>query len=222
MLTLLEIKLDKLKELNNLKASLESKEKEKSEELNEPQIKPNVEELEQKFKNLELESEKKLLAEKKKNETLHQSLINLQNDNKPFIKPKPTFLDSRFTSKFHNHTLYESTKAETDWCCDVCKENYLRRTKLRYRCEQCDFDICGDCKYKETKAKPNQLNNLSKKHQHSLKLNKRIISKICSLCKKNSHIFYSCTECNGYFVCENCKRNGLYRLNLTSFGDKNA
>lgn len=47
--------------------------------------------------------------------------------------------------KLHKHLLYDSTNKETNWTCNIC--NHLNKPGdiRRYRCEQCDFDVCKKC-----------------------------------------------------------------------------
>lgn len=54
----------------------------------------------------------------------------------------------KVNSRFHNHTLINATLSKHNWICDVCKIHYDNNTVLRYRCDNCDFDVCCYCQYK--------------------------------------------------------------------------
>jgi hypothetical protein len=56
--------------------------------------------------------------------------------------------DIKISSRFHNHILINATLNNTNWICDVCRNHYEKNTILRYRCENCDFDVCGNCRFK--------------------------------------------------------------------------
>ena len=38
------------------------------------------------------------------------------------------------------------------WKCNECSKVYMFNSTKRYRCKQCDFDICDHCKIKEEKG----------------------------------------------------------------------
>ena len=54
--------------------------------------------------------------------------------------------DLNYISKSHPHPLENLTLRETNWRCNICYKNYLKNSIRRYRCHQCDFDICYECK----------------------------------------------------------------------------
>ena len=45
---------------------------------------------------------------------------------------------------FHKHVL-TSVQTTNHWNCDSCGKSCTPATFPRYRCAQCDFDVCGDC-----------------------------------------------------------------------------
>lgn len=57
-----------------------------------------------------------------------------------------------FKSKFHCHTLNISFEKNMMWKCNECSKVYMFNSTKRYRCKQCDFDICDHCKIKEEKG----------------------------------------------------------------------
>ena len=54
--------------------------------------------------------------------------------------------------KLHEHLLYDSTLKETMWKCNICNILHLPGDIRRYRCDQCDFDVCKDCLSKNEKC----------------------------------------------------------------------
>ena len=46
---------------------------------------------------------------------------------------------------YHNHTLKIAKNRSTDWLCDICKSQYSAGSVIRYRCDECDFDLCEKC-----------------------------------------------------------------------------
>ena len=54
-----------------------------------------------------------------------------------------------FLSKYHEHLLKDETLRENNWICDVCNKRYEMKSEKRFRCENCDFDICKNCKNTE-------------------------------------------------------------------------
>lgn len=45
----------------------------------------------------------------------------------------------------HPHLLEHLPKLGTSWHCDGCKAQFSSKTCSRYRCVQCDFDLCAAC-----------------------------------------------------------------------------
>ena len=133
--------------------------------------------------------------------------------------------NNTFKSIYHSDILYDKTNSNSDWNCDICDSSYNAKTEKRFRCENCDFDICMKCKILEEYGY--KFNNvfLSKNHKHLLKK-----------CNKPSSLFsrfWSCDKCDikvkidgyierfrcnlcDYDICNNCKNdeeNNLNQLN---------
>lgn len=64
-----------------------------------------------------------------------------------------------FKSNSHKHILRDMTFADHDWKCDQCSKLYNKKTERRFRCDNCDYDLCNDCKKKQELN--NNFNNLS-------------------------------------------------------------
>ena len=64
-----------------------------------------------------------------------------------------------FFSENHEHLLKDDTFDETNWICNVCNKTYAQQSVKRFRCEECDFDMCNECKIKEELK--NNANNLN-------------------------------------------------------------
>lgn len=54
-----------------------------------------------------------------------------------------------FSCKYDKHLLIDSTFENNNWICNICKKSFKQKTIKRFRCAECDFDICNDCKIKE-------------------------------------------------------------------------
>ena len=54
-----------------------------------------------------------------------------------------------FLSKYHEHLLEDSTFEDDNWICSICKKSFAKKSEKRFRCENCDFDFCNNCKNKE-------------------------------------------------------------------------
>ena len=47
--------------------------------------------------------------------------------------------------KYHEHPLYLKTERKWDWKCDKCKKKFERNSICRFRCNECNYDICELC-----------------------------------------------------------------------------
>ena len=54
----------------------------------------------------------------------------------------------KFNSKYHKHSLEDASLRNKPFICDVCNNKYSPKEK-RYRCYECDFDVCIKCKETE-------------------------------------------------------------------------
>ena len=59
-----------------------------------------------------------------------------------------------FISKNHQHLLKKNLNTELfGWKCDICKAHFMKKKDTkevkRFRCQDCNFDICGNCKNNE-------------------------------------------------------------------------
>ena len=68
-------------------------------------------------------------------------------------------IDYVFLSKSHSHLLKDENKKDNTWFCDVCSKSYKRNNSKRFRCSECNFNLCDDCKKKEELERG--LNNLN-------------------------------------------------------------
>ena len=128
-----------------------------------------------------------------------------------------TFLNNNFKSEYHRHCLYNSVLDHYGWICDICNTEFEVKSKGRYRCEYCDFDICVKCKILEESGY--QFDNifLSKYHEHLLRDETlRENNWICDVCDKRFEMKtmkrYRCEECD-FDICYNCKINEIKRIN---------
>jgi hypothetical protein len=48
------------------------------------------------------------------------------------------------TVPYHNHPVVPAVNHPTRWICDACQSRYMPHS-FRYRCYECDFDICQSC-----------------------------------------------------------------------------
>ena len=115
------------------------------------------------------------------------------------------FIDSKINLPiFHQHSLFNFSFRKTNWRCNICKNNFEFNKISRFRCKNCDFDICNNCK--------NDLNYISKSHPHSLvNMTIRETNWRCNICKKNylknSVRRYRCHQCD-FDICYDCKNLG--------------
>ena len=79
---------------------------------------------------------------------------------------------------YHNHTLKNAKNRSTDWFCNICKSQYSAGSVIRYRCDECNFDLCEKCISKAS--------SVFRPHLHI-------------------HILYDCTSRNTDWNCNNCK-----------------
>ena len=164
--------------------------------------------------------EKKYL-EKNASNSNNQNNQNNQNDEQNKLKNKnipaqPNQVITKknnnksFKSKYHIHTLNDETQANNNWICDTCKGTFKAKTASRFRCNNCDFDICYFCKEKEEKGESNPKIFLSKSHKHLLRdLTSTINDWMCKICKNeynaNTVTCFRCPKCN-FDLCDNCKK----------------
>ena len=47
--------------------------------------------------------------------------------------------------KYHEHPLYLKTERKWDWKCNKCKKKFERNSICRFRCNECNYDICELC-----------------------------------------------------------------------------
>lgn len=126
------------------------------------------------------------------------------NQNVKKIESSPQKIELPY---YHIHKLSNATDLDINWICDICKNHYQKKTIVRFRCENCDFDVCKNCimKYKNLIANKKQLLNY---HNHSL-LNYtfRNVNWKCNICKRlflgNTKIRYRCQHCD-FDVCQDC------------------
>ena len=77
-------------------------------------------------------------------------------------------LSYKFNSFYHPHCLYNVVLNYDGWICDICGEEFEVKSNGRYRCHECDFDICKKCRVMEESG--HTLDNifLSQYHKHLL------------------------------------------------------
>ena len=68
--------------------------------------------------------------------------ISIKSGNELGSRPFP---NNEYKSKYHEHTLINGANDIHNWICDICKGSYNAKTEGRYRCDECDFDICLKC-----------------------------------------------------------------------------
>lgn len=114
-----------------------------------------------------------------------------------------------YKSKYHTHTLMNKTNDLSSWICDICKAEYNAKTEGRFRCENCDFDICFKCILLEKSRYNFDGIFMCKYHEHLL--NDKTFQDsnwICNLCKKSfakkSIKRFRCDKCD-FDVCNDCK-----------------
>ena len=119
------------------------------------------------------------------------------------------YLSITFKSKFHNHYLYNNVMKDYRWICDICENEFEVKTKRRYRCEPCDFDICEECRLLEELGYNFKDIFLSKFHEHLLRdktLNQS--DWVCDVCNKEYEMEtikrFRCDKCD-FDICGLCK-----------------
>lgn len=137
--------------------------------------------------------------------------IELENELKTYKSKNKN--QNNFKSKYHEHILYDKTNNENNWICDICLNEYKGKTEIKFRCNDCDFNVCLKCKILEENEYKNNDIFISKYHKHILNksLKKELLGWICDVCKnhyrkRNDIKRFRCQKCD-YDVCENCKRN---------------
>ena len=167
------------------------------------------------YKQKYFELKTKYLDILKKNNELEKSLNN--NNIHSNINNN---INNNFKSIYHSHILYDDTNNITNWKCDICESSYKAKTEKRFRCQNCDFDICIKCKILEESGY--KFNNvfLSIKHNHLLKKKNSKSSLFsrywfCDVCNKqgkNNEKRFRCDLCD-YDICDDCKNNEENNIN---------
>lgn len=116
--------------------------------------------------------------------------------------------NNNFNSKYHIHSLYKKLN-EHNWRCNICFTFYKPNEEGRYRCEECDFDICLKCKLLEESGYKFKKIFLSKTHKHLLEAHYNSeFNWVCNICRKkydkNTIKSYRCNKCD-YDLCKFCK-----------------
>ena len=126
-------------------------------------------------------------------------------------------LSNHFKSAYHKHCLYNNVLDHYGWICDICNEKFEVKSKGRYRCEDCDFDICIKCRILEESGY--YFNNifLSKYHEHLLRdETSRENNWICDVCDKryemNTIKRFRCEDCD-FDICYSCKIREIKNIN---------
>ena len=106
---------------------------------------------------------------------------------------------------YHNHPLTNAINRPINWICNICKSSYAAGSINRYRCNQCDFDLCEKCKSKVGVFFRPQL------HNHNLyDCTSRKTNWYCNNCKSSYKAHevgrYRCNQCD-YDVCSRCLCN---------------
>jgi hypothetical protein len=158
--------------------------------------------------NIEENFEKVCLLKKYKE---FESNFNI-NNNRDFY-----FLNNSFKSEYHRHCLYNSVLNKYGWICDICNKEFEVRSKGRYRCDYCDFDICIKCKMLEESGYKFENIFLSKYHEHLLRDETlRENNWICDVCDKRFEMKtmkrFRCETCD-FDICDNCKINEIKKIN---------
>lgn len=122
---------------------------------------------------------------------------------------KSNHLSNCFKSVFHSHNLYNSVLKYEGWICDICEEKFEEKTNGRYRCEECDFDICVKCRKLEESGYKFDNIFLSKSHKHILRDETlKETNWICDVCNKwyemKTMKRFRCQRCD-FDICNNCK-----------------
>ena len=172
----------------------------------------------EKCPNTKIDFREKYYKYKKKYEELLKKYNDLENKihNKKIngnigINNQNLVRSNIFKTKYHIHCLYDKTDHDTDWICDICKNEYNKKTEGRFRCQNCDFDICLKCRILEESEYKFSNIFLSKFHIHLLKDSTFLENDwICNVCKQNfkqkTIKRYRCEKCH-FDICNDCKIN---------------
>ena len=112
-----------------------------------------------------------------------------------------------FKSKFHSHNLENLTLKNTPWFCNICLNHYSQKSETRFRCQNCDFDICGKCIEKEEKNLSFGNLFMSKTHRHALYKILLENNCICDICRSKipkGIKSFRCKICD-FDLCNNCR-----------------
>ena len=106
---------------------------------------------------------------------------------------------------YHKHPLVNANFRPTNWFCNVCRRNYICGAINRYRCNQCDFDVCQNCLLMTDTL------YLPRFHLHNLyDSTNRGTKWFCNICRKSYNAYdikrYRCNQCD-FDVCFNCLKN---------------
>ena len=126
-------------------------------------------------------------------------------------------LTNCFKSIYHSHYLYNSVSKHFGWICDICEKKFEIKTKGRYRCKKCDFDICSKCRILEESGYIFNNIFLSKSHEHLLRDETfKETNWICDVCDKRYEMKtikrYRCENCD-YDICYSCKIKEIKNTN---------
>ena len=164
------------------------------------------------LKNKYLDLEKKYNElEKQLNNYKHVNINNINNN---------------FKSIYHRHNLIDYTNDDSSWSCDICENDYKAKTERRFRCDNCDFDICIKCRILEDSGYKFNV-YLSNYHPHLLKEKNSNLSSIfvrnwkCEVCKKTYNVKenkkrFGCEKCK-YNICDDCKIKEDNMINQLNF-----
>jgi len=107
------------------------------------------------------------------------------------VKATPT---TTIRVKNHVHALARTTTGLTGHFCDACRASPLTEA---FRCEECNFDLCGACCAVNRTEQPSRL------HAHPLKWATGLSSHYCDVCRKSTTEAWRCHGCN-YDTCVAC------------------
>lgn len=126
-------------------------------------------------------------------------------------------LSYNFNSFYHPHCLYNMVLNYDGWICDICGEEFEVKTNGRYRCHECDFDICVKCRIMEESGHTFDNIFLSKYHKHLLQdETMRENNWICDICDIKYEMKtikrYRCERCD-FDICHKCKTKEIENTN---------
>ena len=171
-----------------------------------------------KCSNLKIDYKQKYFEYKKKYEDLLRKYNELEKNsisNSNLLRGRPggqnqnINLKIGYKSKYHSHFLKNNTNRVEDWICDLCNGDYNAKAEVRFRCDECDFDICLKCILLERSSYI--FNNIFLCQYHEHLLNDTTFDDsnwICNICKKTyakkSVKRFRCDKCD-FDICNDCK-----------------